>query len=76
MSKKQPPVIAVDGPSGTGKGTLCGRLAVNLGCHLLDSGSLYRVLGYVARQKNISLDDVESLVEEAKKLDLTFEKKG
>ena len=76
MSKKQPPVIAVDGPSGTGKGTLCGRLAANLGCHLLDSGSLYRVLGYVARQKNISLDDVESLVEEAKKLDLTFEKKG
>ncbi len=76
MSNKQPPVIAVDGPSGTGKGTLCGRLAANLGCHLLDSGSLYRVLGYVARQKNISLDDVESLVEEAKKLDLTFEKKG
>ncbi len=72
----QAPVIAVDGPSGTGKGTLCGRLAENLGCHLLDSGSLYRVLGYVARQKNIPLDDIDSLVEEAGKLDLTFEKKG
>ena len=76
MSKKHPPVIAVDGPSGTGKGTLCGRLAANLGCHLLDSGSLYRVLGYVAAQKTISLDDVDSLVREAEKLDLTFEKKG
>lgn len=72
----QAPVITVDGPSGTGKGTLCGRIASNLGCHLLDSGSLYRVLGYVARQKNIPLDDIDSLVEEAGKLDLTFEKKG
>jgi len=76
MNKKQAPVITVDGPSGTGKGTLCGRIASNLSCHLLDSGSLYRVLGYVVTQKNIPLDDIDSLVEEAKKLDLTFEKKG
>ncbi len=76
MSNTQAPVITIDGPSGTGKGTLCGRIASNLGCHLLDSGSLYRVLGYVATQKNISLDDVESLEQEAEKLDLTFEKKG
>ena len=68
------PVITVDGPSGTGKGTLCGRLAENLGYHLLDSGSLYRVLAYVAEKKNIPLDDIGALVEEAHKLDLEFKK--
>jgi len=70
------PVITVDGPSGTGKGTLCGRLASNLGYHLLDSGSLYRVLAYIAGKKNIPLDDIDALVEEAHKLDLAFENTG
>ena len=76
MTSKQVPVIAVDGPGGTGKGTLCGRLASKLGYHLLDSGSLYRVLAYVAGKKNIPLDDINSLVEEAGQLDLAFERSG
>lgn len=70
------PVITVDGPSGTGKGSLCGLLAERLGWHLLDSGSLYRVLGYIAAEKKISLDDVITLEQEAIGLDLAFEKSG
>ena len=42
------PVICVDGPSGSGKGTLAQRLASHLGFHLLDSGALYRIVGFAA----------------------------
>ena len=45
------PVITIDGPSGTGKGTICYLLADHLGWHVLDSGSLYRVLAFAARNK-------------------------
>ena len=41
----QTPVITVDGPSGSGKGTICAMLAKELGWHLLDSGALYRITG-------------------------------
>ena len=44
-------VICVDGPSGSGKGTLSQRLSEALDFHLLDSGALYRVVGYVASVK-------------------------
>ena len=43
-SQNDVPVITIDGPSGTGKGTICHRLAKALGWHFLDSGALYRVL--------------------------------
>ena len=46
----KPRVITVDGPSGVGKGTVCGHLANRLGWHLLDSGSLYRLTGLAVRQ--------------------------
>ncbi len=70
------PVIAVDGPSGTGKGTLCGRLAEQLGWHLLDSGSLYRILGLIISDKNITLDDLERITKEALNMDLSFINSG
>ena len=76
MKANQVPVITVDGPSGTGKGTLCGLIAKQMGFHLLDSGSLYRVLGYVVQQKEISFDDIDSIVAEALALDLSFVKQG
>jgi cytidylate kinase len=42
------PVIAIDGPSGSGKGTIARRVADALGMHLLDSGALYRLVGFAA----------------------------
>lgn len=44
------PVITLDGPSGTGKGTLCQLLAKHLKWNMLDSGAIYRVLAYAARK--------------------------
>ncbi|WP_028602761.1 bifunctional 3-phosphoshikimate 1-carboxyvinyltransferase/cytidylate kinase [Ottowia thiooxydans] len=50
------PVICVDGPTASGKGTLAGELAKRLGYHYLDSGALYRLTAFAARQKNLELD--------------------
>ncbi|MGQ0657857.1 MAG: (d)CMP kinase [Chromatiales bacterium] len=66
------PVIAVDGPSGTGKGTLCQRLAETLGWHFLDSGAIYRALGLAALQRNLDFTDTCALREAAAGLDLRF----
>ncbi|PDH36359.1 MAG: cytidylate kinase, partial [Halieaceae bacterium MED-G26] len=51
------PVICVDGPSGSGKGTLAQRLASHLGFHLLDSGALYRIVGVAALDQGVAWDD-------------------
>ena len=55
------PVITVDGPSGSGKGTISQYLAEELGWHHLDSGALYRLLAYAALQESIALDDAAAL---------------
>ena len=52
------PVITVDGPSGTGKGTLCSRISRWLGWNLLDSGALYRILALLAQRGNIPVTEV------------------
>ena len=57
-----PPVITIDGPSGSGKGTISQTLAEQLGWHYLDSGALYRLLAYAALQESIALDDEGGLV--------------
>lgn len=57
----KPPVITVDGPSGTGKGTLAQRLAAHLGWHYLDSGALYRAAAWSAINQNIDPDDSSDL---------------
>lgn len=72
MSDGQVPVIAVDGPSGSGKGTICQLLARELGWQLLDSGALYRLVGLAARHHGVELDDQEALVVLAAHLDVQF----
>jgi len=67
------PVIAIDGPSASGKGTVAQRVAEKLGFHFLDSGALYRLLGLAAQQRNIPLDAEAALAELARQLDIRFE---
>ena len=67
------PVIAVDGPSGAGKGTLCARLARRLGWQLLDSGALYRLVALDALRTATPLDAAEALEALARELDIRFE---
>ncbi len=70
------PVVTVDGPSGVGKGTICSLLARELGWHLLDSGSLYRVTAFAAQRQGMSLDDASALATLASTLDLEFRSSG
>lgn len=66
------PVITIDGPSGSGKGTIGQLLAKTLGWHFLDSGAVYRVLALAAEQQNIALTDPNALASLALLLDLKF----
>ena len=66
------PVVAIDGPSGSGKGTIALAVARQLGWHYLDSGALYRVIGYVAAKNNIDLEDETGLIGLADNLDIEF----
>lgn len=67
------PVITVDGPGGSGKGTITQMLARKLGWHLLDSGALYRLTALAAVRQGVSLDDENGLVKVAAGLDVAFE---
>ncbi len=69
----QVPIITVDGPSGSGKGTISQRVAERLGWHFLDSGAIYRVLGLMASRAGIGSEDVDKLVEMAKNMPLSFD---
>ncbi len=69
-------LITIDGPSGSGKGTVCYILAKKLGWHLLDSGALYRILAYAALQNTTSLDDEEALAKLALNLKIEFISNG
>ncbi|ACO77801.1 cytidylate kinase [Azotobacter vinelandii CA] len=68
----RPVVITIDGPSGSGKGTVAGLLAKRLGWNLLDSGALYRLLAFAARNHGVDLTNEEALKVLAAHLDVQF----
>ncbi|MEQ1525903.1 MAG: bifunctional 3-phosphoshikimate 1-carboxyvinyltransferase/cytidylate kinase [Gallionella sp.] len=67
------PVIAIDGPSASGKGTVAQRVAAKLGYHYLDSGALYRLLAVAAQRDGIQLNDEHGLAELAARMEIRFE---
>jgi cytidylate kinase len=67
-----PPIIAIDGPSGSGKGTIARRVAAALGFHLLDSGALYRLVALAGARHGLPPDDQVGHAEVARTLDVEF----
>ena len=67
------PVVTIDGPGGTGKGSVSQMLAKRLGFALLDSGALYRVVALEARDRGLGLDDKVQLAETARHIEVHFE---
>ena len=70
--KSPPPVIAIDGPAGSGKGTVAKGVANHLGWNLLDSGALYRVVTLTAVRRRIDLANGPALAAMATRLRITF----
>lgn len=66
------PVIAIDGPSASGKGTVAERVAAALGFRYLDSGALYRLATLQALRRQVSLDDPEALARAAREMEILF----
>ncbi|MEM7612413.1 MAG: (d)CMP kinase, partial [Pseudomonadota bacterium] len=67
------PVIAIDGPSGSGKGTICRLLADTLGWHLLDSGALYRVTALAAIRAGVDISEEIKIASLAAELPVVFD---
>ena len=67
------PVLTIDGPSGSGKGTVSRAAAKALGWRLLDSGALYRLVALAARRAGIPLDEAAALAELAERFDIAFD---
>jgi cytidylate kinase len=67
------PVLTIDGPSGSGKGTIAALVAEKLGWALLDSGALYRIVAAVALERGMDLDDADALAEMAAGLEINFD---
>jgi cytidylate kinase len=66
------PVLTIDGPSGSGKGTISRLVAEKLGWHLLDSGALYRAVGYAAAEEGVDLSDVDAVTRVAQTVKIRF----
>jgi CMP/dCMP kinase len=72
MAETSPFVVTIDGPSGSGKGTISRRLAARLGWHYLDSGALYRLTALAALRRGVDLDDAAAVTAVADALDVRF----
>ena len=70
---KTVPVLTIDGPSGSGKGTISRLVAGRLGWHYLDSGALYRAVGLAAAWEQVDLSDEEAVAACAARADIRFE---
>lgn len=70
------PVVTIDGPSGSGKGTIAQELAARLGWHRLDSGALYRAAGLAADRAGVALDDAAAVARLTGGLELDFRTAG
>lgn len=66
------PVIAIDGPTASGKGTVTQRVAAELGWHVLDSGALYRLVAWTVLDKNIDANDVGQVALAARRMEIRF----
>ena len=75
MEDRDIDVVAIDGPSGSGKGTIARQLAAYLGWHLLDSGALYRLVAVAARESAVDLNDQTGLGHLASGLNVRFASK-
>ena len=71
-SRDSIPVLTLDGPSGSGKGTVARAVAERLGWHLLDSGAIYRAVGYAAGVRGLDLDDAGSVARCAAETRIAF----
>src|SRR5688572_943578 len=72
MSEPRAPVIAIDGPSASGKGTVAKEVAAALGFHYLDSGALYRLVALASLQQGVAADDEPALAALAGDLPVEF----
>ncbi len=73
MTTDEIPVITIDGPAGSGKGTIARQLAARLKYHYLDSGALYRILALLSQQQNINTDDKEGLLRLCQHMKVRFD---
>lgn len=69
-------VVTIDGPSGSGKGTIGRSIAQLLGWHFLDSGAMYRITALAAEQQGVAFDDAQALALLASDMDVTFAVEG
>jgi cytidylate kinase len=67
------PIVTIDGPSGSGKGTISRAVAVRAGWHLLDSGALYRLVALAGQKSTLKPDDVEGHARLAGSMDVRFD---
>ncbi len=72
VPQEQAKVVTIDGPGGSGKGTISRLLAKELDWHLLESGALYRLLALCAQKHQVALDDIAALTSLAETLDVQF----